>query len=323
MALKDIIGQERALRILRGTLKRTRVPSAMLFSGDTGIGKRYAALSYAKAVNCLQPSGVDCCDVCSSCRKIDAGIHPDVTVLIPEGEGIKIEAVRKLEELLFLSPYEGKKKVVIMDDADAMNINAANAFLKTLEEPPQDSLILLLSSNPDGLPDTIRSRCTQVRFYPLSLEGCRKIIGGRVAEKDLDTVLGLAMGRPGLALSRDLMAEKEWFSGLLEAMVRGEARDVWEDKNATRAWIDTALVFMRDLAVHAVTGSDYGLLYGGAKQWTAAGRKKNEDALLRAVFDAYQCLLTIRGLLDFNLNKSISWNYVSAVMRQVQAVCNA
>src|SRR5271157_277087 len=126
MALNDIAGQERALRILFGMLKRDRVPSAMLFSGDTGIGKRLAAVSFAKAVNCLEPAASDCCDICSSCRKIDAGTHPDITFTFPEKDEIKIDAIRKLEETLFLKPLEAGKKVAIVDDADAMNINAAN-----------------------------------------------------------------------------------------------------------------------------------------------------------------------------------------------------
>src|SRR5208283_1454466 len=104
MALKEIAGQEKALRILFGMLKRNRVPSAMLLSGDTGIGKRLAAVNFAKAVNCLKPADFDCCDTCASCRKIDAAMHPDVSFTFPEKGEIKIDAVRKLEETLFLMP---------------------------------------------------------------------------------------------------------------------------------------------------------------------------------------------------------------------------
>jgi DNA polymerase-3 subunit delta' len=131
MALKDIIGQERPVRILSGTIKRDRVPSSILLSGDSGIGKMLAARSYAKALNCLAPVDFDACDKCSSCRKIDSESHPDITFVLPENDEIKIESVRQAEEVLSLKPYEGKVKVLIVDDADLMNINAANAFLKT------------------------------------------------------------------------------------------------------------------------------------------------------------------------------------------------
>ncbi len=297
------------MKIFFGTLRRDRVPSAMLLSGDMGVGKRLAALNYAKAVNCLNPVNFDCCDACASCRKIDAEMHPDITVLIPDGDEIKIDMIRKIEEVLFLKAFEGKKKVVIIDDAEAMNINAANAFLKTLEEPPSDSLILLISSNPDSLPDTIRSRCTTIRFYPLPLEGMKKVISREVSAEDMDFVLQLSMGRPGLALSGDFMGEREWFMKLLGNMRQGESKDVWADKNAIKAWLDLAFVLLRDMAVFKVTGNESDLIYGRGE------RKIYENANLRALFDAYQGLLKIRGLLDFNLNKSISWNYVSQIMK--------
>ena len=309
MALRDIIGQDRALRIFFGTLRRNRVPSAVLVSGDMGIGKRLAAMNYVKAINCLSPVDFDCCDECPSCRKIDAGMHPDITVLLPEGDEIKIDSIRKVEEVLFLKPFEGRKKAVIIDDADEMNINAANAFLKTLEEPPPDSLIILITSNPDRLPDTIRSRCMGVRFHPLPLEGCRKLVSGGVRAEDLELVLKLSMGRPGLALSDDFRAGREWFMGLLDAMLRGESRGVWEDKAAMKAWLDMAFVFLRDMVVFAVTGDESALIYPGA------GKGASKNIKPQAVFEAWQNLQRLRGLLDFNLNKSISWNYVSAIMQ--------
>ncbi len=300
------------MKIFFGTLKRDRVPSAMLLSGDMGVGKRLAALNYAKAVNCLDPVDSDCCDTCASCRKIDAEMHPDITVLIPDGDGIKIDMIRKIEEVLFLKAFEGRRKVVIIDDAEAMNINAANAFLKTLEEPPSDSLILLISSNPDSLPDTIRSRCTNIRFYPLPLEGMRKVISPEIREEDMDFVLRLSMGRPGLALAGDFMGEREWFMKLLANMRQGESKDIWADKNAMKAWLDLAFVLLRDMAVFKITGDESDLLYGRGEH------KMYGNANLRPLFDAYQGLLKIRGLLDFNLNKSISWNYVSAMMQSLR-----
>ncbi len=293
-------------------MRRSRVPSALLLSGDRGIGKRLAALNYAKAVNCLSPVDFDCCDECSSCRKIDAEMHPDITLFSPDGDEIKIDAVRKIEEVLFLKPFEGSKKVVIIDDADAMNINAANAFLKTLEEPPPGSIIVLITSTPDGLPDTIRSRCTNVRFYPLPVEEFKKIVSGIVKAEDLDFVLKLSMGRPGLALSGDFIHEREWFMKLLDGMISGESKDVWADKSAIRTWLDMSFILLRDMAVFKITGSETDLMYGREKD------RAYKNINLQSVFEAYQSLQKLRGLLDFNLNKSISWNYVSAIMQNLK-----
>lgn len=315
MALKNIIGQDRALRILLGTLKRDRVPTAMLLSGDAGIGKRLAAVNYAKALNCLEPVDFDCCDRCISCKKIDSETHPDVSIMAPENDVIVIEEIRRVEETLSLKTYEGKKKVVIIDAAETMNIYAANAFLKTLEEPPQDSLIMLVSSNPDRLPDTIRSRCTQVRFYPLPFDGCRKLIS---EQTDADAkvtalMLKLSMGRPGLGLAMDFAKEKEYFERLLENMIHGESKDTWADKAAIRSWLDMAGVFLRDIVVTRITGKETDVLLD--KRFEVKGKRLDINDIL----DAYQSLQQVSGLLDFNLNKSITWNYVSSIMRTLMA----
>lgn len=314
MALRGIIGQDRGLRILLGTLKRNRVPSSVLLSGDSGIGKRLAAINYAKAVNCLEPVDFDCCDKCMSCKKIDSEMHPDISVIVPENDVITIETIRNAQEVISLKPYEGKKKVLIVDDADAMNIYAANAFLKTLEEPPEDSLIILISSNPERLPDTIRSRCVNVRFYPLSADGCREVVlkkgdFARWTESSLRVVLNLAMGRPGLAVSRDFIKENEWFMGLLNNMIYEKSKDAWSDKGEIRAWLDMAFILLRDMAVYKITGSEKDLMLKGQLA------KVNAQEI-QSIMNAYQDMQQVRDLLDFNLNKSITWNYVATIMRQ-------
>lgn len=333
MALRDIVGQDRALKILFGTLKRDRVPSSILLSGDSGIGKRLVALNYAKAINCLQPVNFDCCDKCMSCKKIDYDNHPDVLIVTLENMEdklglekreskddsryeIPIGAIRRIEEIISLKPNEGKKKVIIIDDADTMNINAANAFLKTLEEPPEDSLILLISPNPDRLPDTIRSRCINVRFYPLSANKCREVILKNVKckQEDLEFLLNLSMGRPGLVISRDFIKEREWFAKLLSGMIRGDSKDAWTDKSEIKAWTDMAFVLLRDMVVFKVTAKESDLLLHSMRQYSANSRIENIE--INSLLIIYNSLLSLKSLLDFNLNKSITWNYVSTIMRK-------
>ncbi|MEK6653183.1 MAG: DNA polymerase III subunit delta', partial [Nitrospirota bacterium] len=148
MALKDIIGQEKAINILLGTLSQNRIPSSYLFAGESGIGKKFTAVNFAKTLNCLNSQPSDCCDECPSCKKIDSQTHPDFMMVTPEKSEIRVEEVRAIEEALSFAPYEGKRKVVIVDEAEAMNASAANAFLKTLEEPPPQSIIILIASSP-------------------------------------------------------------------------------------------------------------------------------------------------------------------------------
>lgn len=294
------------MRTLLGTLRRRRIPSAMLLSGDAGIGKKLAAISYAKALNCGEPESGDCCDRCQSCRKIDLGLHPDVTVISPENDEIRIEAVRKIADVLSLKALEGAWKVVVVDDADRMNTSAANAFLKTLEEPPDQSVILLVSSRPDTLPSTIMSRCMPVRFRPLPLAECAEVLRSAIGEGYGEDLLPLAMGRPGLAVSGDLRRERDWFLGLFDQMLRGEMREGWADRAEMRSWIEMCLILVRDLAVHSVTRSAPDLLFGRAYK----------GAELDTALEAYRSLERVKGLVDVNLNKLITWNYVAAVMKR-------
>jgi DNA polymerase-3 subunit delta' len=251
MSLADIIGQEKAIGMLTGILERQRLANSYIFSGEPGIGKKLSALNFAKAINCQKSEAIsepripntkvsprtDACDVCKACLKIESGSHPDLLLISPEDRQIKIDEIRLIDKALSFRPFEGKKKVVIIDDADAMNIAAANAFLKTLEEPPEDSVIILISSRSDRLPATIRSRCSRINFVTLSLESCREVLHGKVPDKDAAALARLSVGKPGLALSSDLKEEISWFSGLLQGMLNAE-KDSWASRDEMENFFD-------------------------------------------------------------------------------------
>lgn len=166
MSFGDITGHEKQIVQLQSTITQGRIPHAFLFHGPEGVGKKTTALTFGKTLNCLA-NRPDSCDACSSCRKADHGNHLDIIVVAPEGQFIKIQAIRDLQERLKFKPREGKKRVCIIDDAERMNDPAANALLKTLEEPPPANLIILISARPFQLPPTILSRCRQLRFNPI------------------------------------------------------------------------------------------------------------------------------------------------------------
>lgn len=167
MSFNDILGQELPIQILQGYISEGRLAGGYLFLGPQGIGKKLAAITLAKTVNCLEAT-TDSCDRCSSCRKIEAATHPDVHVIEPQDDEaeIKIEYIRKLKSDIALRPYEGKKKVFIINDAHKLNPESSNALLKVLEEPPKDSLIILITDRPALLFKTVISRCKTVRFFP-------------------------------------------------------------------------------------------------------------------------------------------------------------
>ncbi len=172
MGFDRIIGHERALNMVRAMLARGRLPHALLITGPAGIGKFTFAFALAQAVNCARPEEGEPCGTCSHCRKIERGVHPDVTVLEPEGRAriIKIELVRELRNQLAYRPFEGRTKVFIIRQAERMGNEAANALLKTLEEPPPQSLILLTAPEEADLLPTVVSRCLRLGLAPLDRE---------------------------------------------------------------------------------------------------------------------------------------------------------
>ena len=176
MSFKKIVSQERAIRILQGTIKKERIPSAFLFIGEPYIGKTTTAIEYAKALNCLNNDNFDSCDSCQSCKKIEKGIHPDLKIITAEKDTIIIDDIRDLEEFVSLQSLEGKYKVVIIKNAEKMNQYAANAMLKTLEEPPPNTVLILTCQNIDALPEALVSRTFKVFFNPLSKEAIRRFI---------------------------------------------------------------------------------------------------------------------------------------------------
>lgn len=172
MPLSDIEGRPRTLRQLRAAVSSGRVHHAYLFAGPPGVGKERAAVRFAQALNC--EAGPEGCGACESCRRIERGTHPDVTTLAPEGEEgsreIKVNQVRVLCGTLQLAPVQARRKVAILLAADRMNAAGQNALLKTLEEPPPQTTLVLVTSTDDRLLPTLRSRCVRVAFGPMSVE---------------------------------------------------------------------------------------------------------------------------------------------------------
>ena len=172
MSFKPLAASQPAVAtVLQRSLANGRLAHAYLFAGDALEDMELAARELAKAVNCESPTGQGACDGCDSCRKIDAamppgGQHPDVQWIRPESKSrrINIEQTRDLEKSLHLKPSLGRMKVGIIVEADRLGREASNSFLKTLEEPPDRSLLLLLSVAPTQLLETVQSRCQRVQF---------------------------------------------------------------------------------------------------------------------------------------------------------------
>jgi DNA polymerase-3 subunit delta' len=167
--LDDLIGQEHAIGVLRRAVAARRVPHAYLFEGPGGVGKRSAAYGLALALTCPDQPGQGC-GVCDSCRRIESGLHPDVPLFAAENTQIVLEQAQTIVAMAQARPHEAAARVIIVDDADRLNVNAANGLLKTLEEPAPGTHIVLVTSAPDRLLPTIRSRTQRIRFRALPAE---------------------------------------------------------------------------------------------------------------------------------------------------------
>ncbi|MBM7557242.1 DNA polymerase III subunit delta' [Halanaerobacter jeridensis] len=163
MSFDNVLGQETVITILQNALNKDRLSHAYIFTGKQGVGKGTTAFEFAKAANCHNQVD-DACDECLSCRKANNDNHPDIKEIKAEGASIKIEQIRELQQEIMYKPYESKKKVYIIYQAEDMTLSAANSLLKTLEEPPSYAIIILLTNNLNQLLATTISRCQLVRF---------------------------------------------------------------------------------------------------------------------------------------------------------------
>jgi DNA polymerase-3 subunit delta' len=337
MGLKDIIGQDRAIAILKGCVAKDRIPHALFFTGDEGIGKKLTAMNFAKALQCLKSvsedlfssggenqlapvtaDGTDACDTCPSCTKIEKGNHPDVLFIAPEGDGrqITVSAIRQLQDSLAYKPFEGKWKVAIIDNAEKLNPSAANAFLQTLEEPSAQSILILISSRPDMLLPTIRSRCQRITFSPLPVDTM-----GRLLRKNFDgmdegesKLLGtLSGGRLGYALNDDLIDERDRSFNIIRHMIEGLEDDTWEDKETMEDWFEWSQLVLRDIAVYKATG-ETGLLINHDRKDEIMAIARGAE--LRDILKLARDLYNIKTKLIFNLNKQLTFNHVRLLVRK-------
>ncbi len=294
MSFSSIYGQEGPIAVLRNALGNRRVPHAFLFYGAEGIGKRTTALVFSKALNC-KGGGTDPCDACTSCRKIDSGNHPDVVVLEPEGQFIKVADIKELQERLRFLPLEGARRVVILDDAERMNVTSANSLLKTLEEPTPSNVFVLVTSRPHLLPMTILSRCHRLRFNPVH----RDVIAAFLEKKHsldpakaviLASSAGGSIGRALNLYKGDYFALREKILGriskgsldplgclTLAGELASDKEDIPEALDVLKTWYRDLLVFKETGRIEALINRDQ---EGGIER--LAGMMDRE-AILRSV----------------------------------------
>jgi DNA polymerase III subunit delta' len=253
MPFREIAGHQRLLPLIARAAAHGTLPPSMLFAGRRGVGKSRTATAVAEALNCLQPAtshlfAIDGCGACASCRRIARRVHADIFVVQPGESGtIKVDQVREMIDRTAFRPFEGRKRVVIVDDADAMVPAAQNALLKTLEEPPSGSIFILVSAVADSLLATVRSRCSLLRFGTLTATEIAKLLvdSHGYTPADARAAAGEGSGSVAQALemrSVDVMEARSVANRLLDQVARAEdparriaTAEILKGKSATSA----------------------------------------------------------------------------------------
>lgn len=256
MTFSRILGHNRQKDILRRAVASKRLAHAYLFEGPEGIGKRLMALALVRAVFCLEGTG---CGACAACRKVDHNNHPDLHIMEPEGASIKIEQVRDIQKELSFRPLEAPRKACLIDGAEKMNPAAGNALLKTLEEPTGSTLLILLTSRPDAVLATIRSRCQRLPFSRLPQEEVSSVLRERLEVNETQGHILAAMSegsfKKALGKDKDLFLEKRReLLRELTALSAGSilplftlARELAEEKERLPEILEIFQAFYRDL----------------------------------------------------------------------------
>ncbi|MCM0084340.1 DNA polymerase III subunit delta' [Geomonas sp. Red32] len=309
MAFSDVTGQDAAISILKRSISMGRVSHAYLFSGIEGCGKRKTALAFVQAVFCGKEDG---CGVCPSCKKLASGHHPDLHILEPEGAFIKIDQIRELQKELAYRPFEAPKKVCIIDGAEKLNQASGNALLKTLEEPPGDALMILITPERSAVMQTIQSRCQSLAFQPLPVELVEErlvregfpaeaarvaatLCGGSLKRAKEIGADGVLEGRVAF-LNRVLALNTRDIQALFQT-----AEEMAADKEGLPGFLELLLSFLRDILIYRSIPE--GLANSDLEHLVAFEASRRSEG---SVMELIEQLVHLRSLLSRNVNARLA-----------------
>jgi len=315
MPFAEIVGHQKQLEVLGRNLAGNRLHHAYLFLGPDGVGKRTVALSLAAVLHCSFGDH-DSCGRCETCLSIRDGNHPDVRVIKP-GPGkreISIRQMRDLQRQLEFRSFSGKKKIAIIDPALLMNVHAQNSLLKTLEDPPGDALLILISNSTASLLSTVLSRCLRLYFSFIPVEETAGFLEGRkgIAPEKAKLLAALTGGSLGEALNCDenelLDQRKRWierFSSLSQGNHRGAmalAEEMAADRELSLQVVQWVEGWYRDILIHQMTGPE------GEIRNTDMGEKIREAAStlpFKHTLSVLSWIGRVKGELQRNYNRRL------------------
>ena len=331
MPFRDLIDQRHARALLQGALRSKRVSHAYLFVGPSGVGRLTTARAFAQALLCVS-GGDDACGRCPACRKVIAGTHPDLRIISAgrsesgaERRAVGIDQIRELRREAAYGPYEGPRKVFVVEDAEAMRAEAANSLLKIVEEPPSGIVIVLISESVTALLPTLVSRSQLVRFSFVPAPAVARALTERagVSEDRAVFLAALSGGRVGAALAAATAGDAPFdrradVLRTLEVASCGDvvqrldaAEAVARQKDGIEEWLDVALLWVRDVVVWQETGDPAQLANVDARAEVITWAARTAPAALRRAAAAIE---EAKANLRRNLNPRLVLETLFAAM---------
>lgn len=317
MSFSDIIGHTKVIWGLKKALATGRLAHAYLFVGPQGVGKTTTALAFAKALQCSSSTD-EACEQCTACRKVADMVHPDVIWLEPQGRQILVDQVRELQRRLMYKPLEGARRVAILKDAQDLNLQAANALLKTLEEPPADTVMVLLADSESSLLPTVVSRCQKVRFGPLAPE----MVSGYLQERagwDPETAAKAARAAQG-SIGKALLLKEEpvglWEEEARDLLISVQGLSTWEVLERARIWASSRQEASARLEVMRSVTRDLILEEIGSNPVERACASFSSQGRGRRLLDVWEITGKALEALERNINPQLLLENLLAEIKQ-------
>ena len=308
----SVIGKEEVIGHLTTAVIKKKLSHAYIFQGEDGSGKPLVAKIFAKALQCeknraIMEAGQEltdinpCCE-CASCKKADGGNHPDIHILTHEKVSIGVDDIRvQINQDIQIKPYEGGKKIYIIPDAERMTEQAANALLKTIEEPPEYALILLLTDNIYRMLPTIQSRCIQIGFKPVSPDKVKRYLmehhhipdylaetSARFSQGNIGRAVRYAVNEEFLEVKEDVLHLLRYIDEMTLHEIMAAVKKLATHKGEINDYIDLMLLWYRDVLMLKVTNNPNLLIYRQEIKWLKEQSKTRSYENIQMIIEAME-----------------------------------
>lgn len=325
MNFSDIYGHEKTIKALKSAMEKDHIFHCYLFLGEEAIGKKQVALSFAKTLLCKK-GGTEPCNICNSCLKFDNWNHPDLEFIEPEKGLIKKEAIDNLIKSMNIAPLESERKIVIIDDCHKMGMEAQNALLKTLEEPPSYVNIILITSNISNLISTIISRSQLIKFNPVESQTIVDLIISRYmkSQEEASFIAHFTKGSIGKSIS--LCESQEFFErrdntiNHIHSIIKGDRMNIFksvdffiENKDQIDEIMDIILYWFRDLLIYKEIGNS-SLVLNRDKIQLLSNETFLDIDRINVIIDS---IMETKRLIDQNVNYQLAIETMLLNMQEV------